>query len=253
MAIILHQFRGSHFNEKARWALLHKGVAHARRSYLPGPHRMAMRRLSGQSQTPVLDLDGVIVAGSTPILEALDARFPERPPLFPKDASARSEAEEIMRRFDAEVGPATRTAAFSVFIHELDYIVRFFAGDKPLATRLSYRAALPLVRGLMARVNGADDAANIAAAKAVCDRALDWLAGEVASKPYLAGDGFSAADLTVAALLSPLAEIDHPDVARPPPPRAYTEMLGRWRAHPALHWVREQYRLHRPAYPGAAI
>jgi hypothetical protein len=46
--LTLHQFLYSHFNEKARWALDHKGIPHQRRAYLPGPHRPAMQRLSGQ-------------------------------------------------------------------------------------------------------------------------------------------------------------------------------------------------------------
>ena len=38
-AVTLHQFRYSHFNEKVRWALDFKGIAHERVSELPGPHR----------------------------------------------------------------------------------------------------------------------------------------------------------------------------------------------------------------------
>jgi glutathione S-transferase len=52
--VVLHQFVASHYNEKARWALDWKGVAHRRITYFPGPHALAMRRLSGQTATPVL-------------------------------------------------------------------------------------------------------------------------------------------------------------------------------------------------------
>ena len=99
-AVVLHQFLRSHFNEKARWALDWKRVPHTRRSYLPGPHFPALRRLSGQSATPVLALDGEVVAGSAAIVDALERRFPERP-LYPEDPAQRERALGIQRRFDA--------------------------------------------------------------------------------------------------------------------------------------------------------
>ena len=43
----LFQFKVSHFNEKARWALDYKGIAHVRHSLLPGPQKAKMRKLSG--------------------------------------------------------------------------------------------------------------------------------------------------------------------------------------------------------------
>jgi glutathione S-transferase len=86
--VVLHQFASSHFNEKARWALDWKGIPHRRRTHLPGPHAPALQRLSGQRATPVLVIDGDVIAGSAAILAALDARFPERP-LLPADATLR--------------------------------------------------------------------------------------------------------------------------------------------------------------------
>jgi glutathione S-transferase len=59
--IVLHQFQQSHFNEKARWGLDWKGLPHRRVSHLPGPHLPQTRRLSGQTATPVLDLDAEVV------------------------------------------------------------------------------------------------------------------------------------------------------------------------------------------------
>ena len=66
----LFQFKVSHFNEKARWALDFKGIAHVRHSLLPGPQKPKMQRLSGQEQTPVLRCGDDVVAGrrSCPML-----------------------------------------------------------------------------------------------------------------------------------------------------------------------------------------
>jgi len=246
MQIVLHQFRASHFNDKARWALAFKGLQHERRCYLPGPHRGPISRLSGQSSTPVLEIDGEIVSDSARIIDELERRFPD-PALYPADAAQREAALAIQTRFDRDVGPATRTAAFSVFVNELGYVSRLFAGGEPAMKRGIYRAVLPMVRRLMAKVNGADDPANVAKAIETTDRTLDWVAAEVKTRPYLAGERFSVADLTAAALLAPICDVDHPDMRRPQPvPTAFTSLLSRWRGHPALAWVQTQYREHRP-------
>lgn len=244
--LVLHQFRASHFNDKARWALAYKRLTHRRISYLPGPHLAAIRKLSGQTSTPVLSIDGREVAGSARIIDALEERFPD-PPLYPSDPTLRAQALAIQTRFDAEVGPATRTVAFSVFIEELSYIARLFAHDEPLPKRMVYRAALPLVRGRMALANGLVDPANVRHAFAVAERTLDWIAEETRGRTALVGDHFSVADLTVAALMSPIVELEHPDMRpRPPVPKSLTALLSRWKDHPGIAWVQRQYREHRP-------
>ena len=109
--IELFQFQGSPFNEKARWALDWKGLAHERISLLPGPHVRTIQKLSGQAKTPVLRYAGQVVPGSAQIIDTLETRHPA-PPLYPADASQRARALEIQREFDEEVGPAVRCAKF---------------------------------------------------------------------------------------------------------------------------------------------
>jgi len=58
MKLELHQFPYSPFNEKVRWALAFKGLEHRRINYMPGPHMRSIRKLSGQTTTPVLCMDG---------------------------------------------------------------------------------------------------------------------------------------------------------------------------------------------------
>jgi glutathione S-transferase len=61
--IELFQFHGSHFNEKARWALDLKEVPHRRHALLPEPHMPRMRMLTRQSQTPALRIGDGMVTG----------------------------------------------------------------------------------------------------------------------------------------------------------------------------------------------
>jgi glutathione S-transferase len=249
---VLHQFPFSHFNEKARWGLDWKGVAHRRQCHLPGPHAFAIRRLSGQTATPVLRLDGEVIAGSACILEALEERFPERP-LLPEDPTLRRRALEIQSSFDAEVGPAVRTAIFSVLIDEPDYVCRMFAGPHPLPVRAFYRASFPLARGRIARGNGVTSREAVERAFERARQALDRVAKEVGPEGQLAGASFSVADLACAALLAPLVDVEHPDMALPRPlPERFEAVRARWADHPAAAWVREQYACHRPSAPATA-
>jgi glutathione S-transferase len=256
MAVVLHQFLHSHYNEKARWALDWKGVPHVRVSYLPGPHLIQIRRLSGQTGTPVLELDGECIAGSARIVAAIEGRFPERP-LFPADPGQRRTALAIEEQFDREVGTAVRTALFSVLLEEPTYLSRVFCEGRSRLVRALHRAAFPLNRSGMARANGVGGAAEIARAFARCEEALDEVAKRgAAGSPALVGDAFGIADLACAALLAILVDPPHPDMAWPKPlPARMGAFLARWASHPGARWVLDQYARHRPAscaVPGPA-
>ena len=245
--VILHQFEHSHFNEKVRWGLDWKGIPHRRVSHLPGPHALAIRRLSGQTSTPVLILDGECIAGSARILAALERRFPERP-LLPADPELCREALAIQSEFDAEVGPAARTAIFSVLLGEPGYLCRIFAGGKPAATRFFYRALLPLAKPMIARANGTTDPQDVARAFERTRRALDFVEKQIRPSGALVGDRFSIADLCCASLLAVLVNPEHPDMHGPEPiPESVLAFQAQWSGHPAARWVLEQYARHRPA------
>lgn len=250
-AIVLHQFARSHYNEKARWVLDWKGIPHRRRTYFPGPHAPAMLRLSGQRTTPVLAIEGQVIPGSAAILAALDARFPARP-LLPTEPALAARALALQGHFDAEVGPAVRTAVFSVLIREPDQLCRTFSQGKPAWSSALYRMAFPLTRPLIARANGVRDPADIERAFARSEAALDFVTREVGPSGQLVGEAFSLADLACAALLAPLVSLEHPDMRTPEPcPAALAAFQARFASHPGAGWVREQYRQHRP--PSCAL
>src|SRR2546426_470962 len=91
---VLWQFRFSHFNEKARWALDWKGIAHVRRSLLPGFHVPRVLWMTGQKSVPVLVLDRETIHDSTRIIERLERLRPE-PALYPADDAARRRAPAL--------------------------------------------------------------------------------------------------------------------------------------------------------------
>jgi hypothetical protein len=109
---VLWHLEISHYNEKVRWALDYKGVAHVRRAVTPGLQELTARRLRAGRTTPVLELNGRAIGDSTRIIEEIERRWPE-PPLYPADPEERSRALDLEDYFDEECGPDLRRVVFS--------------------------------------------------------------------------------------------------------------------------------------------
>ena len=241
---VLWQFRASHFNEKARWALDWKGVPHRRRSLLPGWHVPRMLWLTRQTQTPALELDGEVITDSTRILERLEALHPE-PALYPSDPEQRRRAVELEAFFDEELGPHIRRAFFFESLAHTDYAAAFFTTGEAAATRALYRVSFPVGRAIMRAAMGID-APRAEASRRRVVLALDRLEREIRPSGYLVGDRFSVADLTAAALLAPAIMPPEFPYALP---RDLPDSVERYReslaSRPACAWGTEIYRRHR--------
>src|SRR5438874_2069718 len=241
---VLWHFPISHYNEKARWALDWKGIPHVRRalamSYVP-------RALwaTGQAKLPILFLDGQAIADSTRIIEALERLQPE-PALYPRDEAARRRALALEDFFDEEVGHAVRTAIVGpLFAHDPVSAGSVLTTGMGAGARRAVRAVLPAFRAFYKLRHGIDDAA-IAVAPARVRAGLDRIAAELGPSGHLVGDAFSVADLTAAALFSPI--VLPPEFPYPPPeprPRHVLALRASLEGHPAFRWVLETYRRYR--------
>ena len=80
----LYQFQFSHYCEKVRWALDHKGIVFDTRNLLPGPHKRPAKKLAGGSGLPILVDQGAVIQDSTAIIDYLDLTYPQKP-LTPED------------------------------------------------------------------------------------------------------------------------------------------------------------------------
>ena len=241
---VLWQFRFSHFNEKARWALDWKAVPHVRRSLLPGLHVPRVLWMTRQKLVPVLVVDGQAIADSTRIIEAVERLRPE-PPLYPANEADRRRAVALEEWFDEELGPHIRRAAFHAILPDTDYASAFLtSGATPFARR-AYRLVFPAVRAAM-RFDMGIDAAAAERSRAKTYAALDRLEAELQPSGYLVGDRFSVADLTAAALFAPLVM---PPEFPYPLPQPLPEPAARFRdsvaSRPGFRWVAEMYRRHR--------
>lgn len=246
MTVVLWHIPVSHYNEKVRWALDYKGIEHERRAPPAGPHMAAAFALTrGKAKTfPIVQLDGRAIADSTAIIAALETRYPE-PPLYPLDEADRARALELEEFFDEELGPHIRLLAWHEITrdHEAADAVAVKIAPRPLR-RFPGAARRAGSLFLNARYHvGDSDRAVIARDKVL--GALDRLEAELGDGAYLAGDEFSVADLTAAALFYPLvAPPEGPQVVTDPPP-AWQALRDRLSDRPGYRWVEETFRRHR--------
>src|SRR5262245_24402971 len=234
----------SHFNEKVRWALDYKRIAHRRRVLGPD-YLIRAWRATGRGTLPILFLDGRAIGDSTHIIAELERRHPE-PPLYPAGAAARQRALELEDHFDEQLGPALRAAIVTpLFRHDPDAALRVLTTGMPDRAYRMLRRFVRIFPAFYRFRHGISDA-RLEADRATVNAALDQIEHERRGRAYLVGEAFTVADLTAAALLSPLLqppEIQYPFRVELP------GYLADYRAtvlrHPAAQWAAGIYRLHR--------
>jgi glutathione S-transferase len=253
---ILWQIEISHYSEKARWTLEHKGIDHVRRSPLPGSHiPIALWLTRGAGNTlPVLQLDGRTIGDSTAVIAALEERYPERP-VYPDDPDLRRRALELEDFFDEELGPHARLAAFHALIGEPEVFAEIAAKSVPGPMGKAEGLIGAYARGYTSLRFGANSDAAAATARAKILAALDRLEAELEAGDgeFLVGDSFSVADLTAASLFYPVVgPAEGPVSPELPTPVAMEEFRAELGDRPGFIWVEETFRKHRRADRPAA-
>jgi len=192
--MLLLQFSTSHYCRKARLALGYKQIPYQVENLTPGLHRLKLQPLTGLTTLPVLlpQIAGqpTAIADSSQILQFLEQYQPQ-PPLTLPDPVLQIQAAQWEDWLDESIGTATRF----VYYH-------FRAGEgKGIDPSWSSQLVITVVRRQYqineASVKLARDRLNLALA----------VLGVWQNHSYLIGNQFSVADLTAAALLSPLALI----------------------------------------------
>jgi glutathione S-transferase len=240
----LWQFRVSHYNEKVRWALDYKRWSHVRRTLTPGWHGFTARRLTGKTSLPILEIDGTIIRDSTAIIAELERLRPD-PPLYPADPSARARALALEDYFDEHVAPDLRRLFWSCYLHRSADCARMATDGRGRWARGIWRAAFPLMRPLFRRQLGAGTV-EVAAARARLAGYFERLESEIGPSGYLAGDAFTVADLTAAAVMT--AIIRPPTFSYPLPepwPPELVELRESVARRDGFKWVLATYERHR--------
>ncbi|HEX8645931.1 MAG TPA: glutathione S-transferase N-terminal domain-containing protein [Thermoleophilaceae bacterium] len=241
---VLWHIEVSHYNEKVRWALDHKGIAHRRRAPMPGAAHMAHAlRLTRRLTFPVLELDGQAIGDSTAIIAELERLRPD-PPLLPADPAERRRALELEEFFDTELGPHIRRVGFQSMFEpqNRDLMLDELVKDSPLVRR-AFTATYPVVRRTFkARYGVYPD--RVRAGLEKTHAALERVESERAGRDHLVGDSFTVADLTAAALFAPLLQPDELEYKLTLPPETLP-LQAELREHPAGRWALDTYRRHR--------
>jgi glutathione S-transferase len=192
----------SHYCEKARWALDRVALPYREEPHAPLLHRLATKRNDGGT-VPVLVHDGGRFTDSTAILRHVDAVC-GGDLLYPGDAALRREVDTLEELFDTELGPHTRRWTYAHLLPQAKLlrsvwsrgVPRFEASMVPVITplarrlvRTGYKITPDSVQRSLERVRGVF--------RQVDERLRD-------GPRFLAGERFTAADLTFAALAAPV-------------------------------------------------
>jgi len=246
----------SHYVEKARWALDRTGLPYREEPHIPLVHRRATRRLGGGS-VPVLVHGSFCLTDSTSIMQHADAACGGGV-LYPRNPAERRAVDALVRRFDDELGPHARRWAYAQLLGQPALLRPMVSrGVPPLE-----RWLLPLVMPVFVHIVRRAFRITPESAARSLDR-VHTLFGEVSAlladgRRFLTGSQFTAADLTFAALASPVL-LPHGTRAPYPVPDAVpaamrTEVL-RLRGTPggrfALRMFTEERESSRAAPPSA--
>jgi glutathione S-transferase len=245
--LTLHTFSISHFSEKTRWMLDTSGIAYVEKPWVPGLHVPRALKAGGFKATtvPVLITEQGAVQDSTRILLWLEQH---RAPfaLMPADAALRQQVLDIEDRFD-RIGAHVVRYAYRDALDDAEGIKTVWTLDANPLERLFVCTAFPLMRAGFRRGLQLNNAEVVAKSEKRILDGMDWLAERTGSQlRYLVGDTLTAADITAAALLSPLACPDeHAVYSRPDFQKGVAPLKSRHEQHPAMVWVRWLYRQHR--------
>jgi glutathione S-transferase len=214
----------SPYSDRVRWVLDAKGLSYGRTEYVPVAGEQQHQERTGIATAPVLLHDGDVIGDSNAAVDWVESRNPS-PPLVPSDPRRRAQVRAWELLATEVLAPAGR----------LVMIGRMKAMDlQPFADHLGAKYHW--------------SAFEEARADRLLRTALRDLAAAVASSAHLVGDAFTRADLTVAALLTPVLGLPPDDLfAIDPGLRPMFGIpLGEDAAlAPLRTWRDETYRRHR--------
>jgi len=237
--------RYSHYCEKARWALERARVDFVEEPHVPVLSWLGTLGARGNRTAPVFVADGKVLPESTDVLKWTDEHG-RAPALFPEGDA---EVERLEDRFDRILGPTARRVAYDEVLRlPRAQLGELLGKDAPRWEQSVARSVPGLIGGMIKR------GLRVVPKEVERSRvAVDVIFDEVAEilrdgRPYLTGDRFTAADLTFAALATPVVFPEHyaryamPFESMSP---AIREIVERHRATPAGRFALRMYEAHR--------
>lgn len=246
---VLWHLAMSHYNEKARWALDYKRVAHVRRATMPAASALVGKRLAGSDTLPLMTVGENVYADSTEIIAALEEISPD-PPLYPQGPVDRKRALELEERFDLGIGRTVRQVGYQSVLADPKMAIEMLSLGGPPSRKRAVSLIFPVIAPAMKKrfmVPSPGDDAPLTE----LEGEIDFIEGEVGESGYLVGDGFSVADLTAAALLAPVVCPEAMPEGMPAFPSDFQQTSRELLTRPGAAWARDIYLRHRLPSPVA--
>jgi glutathione S-transferase len=236
---ILHTFACSHYCERARWGLQHKGIAFDEVQHVAGFHKQTIFKMTGEFNLPVLQLDKSdalkdrpkTIAGSGTILDWCMGQSP--------DAQLEAQCE-------ADLGRLVRQFTYAASLRQPNSRVKeMLLCGGPRWQLTIMKMAWPVIIPVMEKEMGAY-ASKLPEIGAQLEALLNSVNAKLGGRAYVDGASFSRADITVASLIAPLARPNQMPLYQPVQflPQAQP-WVDRWSALPIMQWARTIYDQHR--------
>lgn len=238
----------SHYAEKSRWMLDHAQESYEEIGRLPLYHMNETVKRGGRSVPMLVQEDGHVLRDSLDITSMLDAKHPELN-FYPKAPELRAQARAFEVMLGERLGPPIRLAFYATILPEFDTYRAYFASQGSALDqktfKFTWRVWLAALNKAMKPSKGRFER-NIIRIKEVLDEIGEVL--ERSPHPYLFDSTPGAADITLAALASPLVGPDehtHSIMAVDESPLAWQELVKHVRVHPVGEFVQHMYTQHR--------
>ncbi|MBI5924218.1 MAG: glutathione S-transferase [Aquabacterium sp.] len=251
--LTLYTFAMSHYSEKIRWTLDHCHIPYREVCMTPVFHMLPALRMGkrGQTTLPILHTPSKAIQNSPRILDWLIDNYG---PLDVLPSPNRQAVREVEQRFDAIGKDVARFLYANSFGKADEHILRLWTDHASPGQATFLRVAYPFVRWAFRRkLSITPKRAELALQRIT--REINWLDTQLADgRLYLINNRFSAADITAAALLAPIAcPAQHPVYGDPQFAASMVDAIKPWRDRKALQWVRQMYDLHRGEFTGGAF
>lgn len=238
----LYTFAVSHFSEKARWALDLSGIPYRERRLLPGPHLLRTRTLGKHSTVPILRRGTTVTQGSSAILDHLEQVLSVTRLTFPGGREPEGKALEAL--LDHSFGLGIQRVGYDALLQERPLLVGAWAVDGPWWARPLYAVTGGIVAAAVRRGYGIEPE-GVQRARDRFNKAFDQTDAALRLTPYLLGDSFTRADLTLAALLAPLFQPPQHPVPWFTLPQSLIDFRDQFVGRPTSLHVLRMYREHR--------
>ncbi len=236
----------SHYCEKVRWALDLLEIDYIEESHAPPFHRKYTSHYGGTT-VPVLVIDNQALIDSEAILHYLNTIAPHKQ-LYPQDVNLRREIETIERLCNDQLGTATRCWSYYYAMQKPKLLKKAWDKGTNINEQQQNALAFPQTFKLLQQKYNITAAGKQVALQTIQDIFATLSQKLSLGQRYLVGDRLSAADITFAALASPVIRPEnHPIYASQlsTVSAEMREVIESLRATPAGELVLHMYRAYR--------